>query len=117
MTLEEPWQFADTQEPVRSTWLELEHARQLLGPGPEQLEQLAWQVWHEEEVWSKYCDRLQVERHLPLERTGRSGGQREHSLNEGPVQLAQSGWHVTQDPDALNVLAGQVLTQFPLEAN
>lgn len=40
MTVEEPLpQFAATQEPLRRTWDELEHARQLLGPAPEQLEQ------------------------------------------------------------------------------
>lgn len=33
-------QFAATQAPPRNTWLELEQARQLLGPDPEQLEQL-----------------------------------------------------------------------------
>lgn len=40
MTLEESPQFAETHVPPLSSWLELEHARQLLGPGPEQLEQL-----------------------------------------------------------------------------
>jgi len=33
-------QLAATQDPPRRTELELEHARQLLGPAPEQLEQL-----------------------------------------------------------------------------
>ena len=35
-----PLQLAGTQDPPRRTELELEHARQLLGPAPEQLEQL-----------------------------------------------------------------------------
>jgi hypothetical protein len=35
-----PPQLAATQDPARRTEVELEHARQLLGPDPEQLEQL-----------------------------------------------------------------------------
>jgi len=35
-----PLQLAATQDPPRRTEVELEHARQLLGPEPEQLEQL-----------------------------------------------------------------------------
>ena len=55
MTLEVPLQLAETQVPPRRTWLELEHARQLLGPAPEQLEQLASHDWHVEDVLSKNC--------------------------------------------------------------
>ena len=40
MTLLELLQPADTQVPPRRIWLELEHARQLFAPDPEQLEQL-----------------------------------------------------------------------------
>jgi hypothetical protein len=54
ITLEVPLQFAETQDPARKTWVELEHAKQLPAPGPEQLEQLESQVWHDEEVLSKY---------------------------------------------------------------
>jgi hypothetical protein len=39
-TLVEPSQLAETHWPWRSTLVELEHARQLLDPGPEQLEQV-----------------------------------------------------------------------------
>lgn len=39
-TLLELLQSAETQVPPRRIWLELEHARQLFGPEPEQLEQL-----------------------------------------------------------------------------
>ena len=53
-TLELDWQFAATQAPLRRTCVALEHARQLLDPGPEQLEQLESHVWQEEEVLSKY---------------------------------------------------------------
>ena len=53
-TLEPDWQFAATHAPLRRTCVALEHARQLLDPGPEQLEQLESHVWHEEEVVSKY---------------------------------------------------------------
>lgn len=54
ITLEDPPpQFAETHDPARSTWLELEHAKQLLGPGPEQLEQLESHVWQEDDVLSK----------------------------------------------------------------
>ncbi|KAG6888917.1 hypothetical protein C0992_007104 [Termitomyces sp. T32_za158] len=114
-TLDVPPQFAVIHDPERNTWLELEQARQLLDPGPEQLEQLESQGWHEEEVASKYCDLLHVGRHLPLESAGRSEEHREHWSNDGPVQLAQSGWHVTQDPEELKVFIGQVVTHFPSE--
>lgn len=53
MTLDDPLQLAETQLPARRTWVELEHAKQLLGPDPEQLEQLESQVWHEDDVLSK----------------------------------------------------------------
>jgi len=53
-TFDGPAQLAATHEPARNTWLELEHAWQLLGPGPEQLEQLESHDWHEELVKSKY---------------------------------------------------------------
>ena len=39
-TEEELLQDTGVHVPPRRTWLELEHARQLLGPDPEQLEQL-----------------------------------------------------------------------------
>lgn len=118
MTVEEPLpQFAATQEPLRRTCEELEHARQLLGPAPEQLEQEESHVWHVEDVLSKYWDLLQVGRHRPFVRTGRSGGQLLHWLNEAPEQLAQSGWHVRHDPDELNVLEGHVETHLPSEAS
>ena len=54
MTFDDPAQLAATHDPARSTWLELEHARQLLGPDPEQLEQLESHDWQEELVVSKY---------------------------------------------------------------
>lgn len=78
MTSEVPWQFAATQEPPRRTWLELAHARQLLGPAPVQLEQLESQAWQEEEVESKYWDLLHVGRQRPFSSTGRSGEQLVH---------------------------------------
>jgi len=71
--------------------LELEHARQLLEPGPEQLEQLESQAWQLEEVVSKYCDWLHVCKHRPFVRTGRLDEQLEHWLKELPEQEAQSG--------------------------
>lgn len=40
MMLVEEVHVLDTQLPPRKTWLELEHAKQLFGPDPEQLEQL-----------------------------------------------------------------------------
>jgi len=42
-TFEELLQLAATQLPPRKTWLELEQARQLFGPDPEQLEQVSSQ--------------------------------------------------------------------------
>jgi hypothetical protein len=53
-TLELDWQFAATHVPLRRTSVELEHARQLFDPGPEQLEQPESHALHEEEVVSKY---------------------------------------------------------------
>ena len=37
-------------------------------------------------------------------------------MKEGPEQLAQSGWHLTQEPEDENVLDGQVDTHCPEEA-
>ena len=34
-----------------------------------------------------------------------------------PEQLAQSGWHVRQDPEEENVLEGQLETHFPAAAS
>lgn len=70
-----------------------------------------------EEVLSKYCDRLQVGRQRPLLRTGRSGGQLEHWLKDGPEQLAQSGWQVRQEPEELKAFEGHVETHFPSDAS
>jgi len=53
MTVVFCWQVAATQVPPRKTWLVLEHARQLLGPWPEQDEQLESQVWQDDDVGSK----------------------------------------------------------------
>ena len=39
-TDDEPVHVVEVHVPPRNTWLELEQARQLLGPAPEQLEQL-----------------------------------------------------------------------------
>ena len=91
MTLEVPLQLAETHVPPRRTWLELEQARQLLGPAPEQLEQLASHDWHVDEVLSKNCPLLHVGRQRPLVNTGRSAGQLEHWLNALPLHVAQSG--------------------------
>lgn len=117
MTLDDPLQFADTHDPPRSTCVALAQARQLDEPGPEQLEQLESQGWHEDEVLSKNWDFEHVGRHLPFVRTGRSGGQVEHWLKDCPEQDAQSGWHLRQEPPELNVLEGQVETHWPEEAN
>lgn len=116
MTFESPLQFAAMQEPPRRTWVELEQARQLLAPGPKQLEQLESHVWHEEEVWSKYCDFAQVGRHRPFVNTGRSELHVVHWLKEDPEQLPQSGWHLVHEPEDENVLDGQVETHCPEEA-
>jgi len=91
MTLLDPLQLAATQDPPRRTWVELEHARQLLGPGPAHEEQLESHVLHDDDVLSKYCDLLHVDRQRPLVRTGRDDEQVEHWLKEGPEQEAQSG--------------------------
>lgn len=116
-TLVELLQAAAVQEPPRKTWLALEHARQLLGPDPEQLEQLASQAWHAPEVASKNCALLHVGRHRPLLSTGRLEGQLAHCVNEGPLHVAQSGWQATHAPDAENVLDGHVLTHLPFRAS
>lgn len=116
-TPEELLQLAATQLPPRKTWLELEQARQLLGPDPEQLEQLVSQDWHVEDVLSKNCALLQVGRHRPLVKTGRLDGQLEHWLNEDPEQVAQSGWQVVQIPDELKALDGHEDTHLPPDAS
>lgn len=90
-TLVDPVQFAETHDPARRTSLLLEHAKQLVEPEPEQLEQLGSQLSHVELVRSKNLDRPQVGRQRLDERTGRSGGHAEHALKEDPEQLAQSG--------------------------
>lgn len=110
-------QFAETQVPPRKTWLELEQARQLLGPAPEQLEQLESQDWHADDVVSKNSDLLHVGKQRPFVRTGRLDEQLEHWLKEPPVQVAQSGWQGRHEPDELNVLDGQDETQEPFEAS
>lgn len=71
-------QLAATQLPPRRTEVELEHARQLLGPEPEQLEQLLSHDWQLPLVVSKNCVLEHVGRQRPLESTGRLGGQLEH---------------------------------------
>jgi hypothetical protein len=90
-TLEEFVHVAETQLPLRKTSFGLEHARQELGPLPEQLEQLGSQDWQVDEVTSKYCDWLQVGKQRPLVKTGRFELQVEHWLKDGPEQLLQSG--------------------------
>ena len=117
ITSEDPLQFADTQDPARNTWVELEHAKQWLGPEAEQLEQLESQAWHDEVVWSKNWDLLHVGRQRPDMRTGRLGGHVEHWLKDGPEQLAQSGWHLLQAPEEVKVPVGQVETHWPEEAS
>jgi len=107
MTLEALLQFAETHVPARRTCVELAQARQRLAPGPEQLEQLESQAWQEDEVVSKYCDLVHVGKQRPLVRTGRAELQVEHWLKDGPEQVAQSGWHLTQEPLELNEFEGQ----------
>lgn len=116
MTLALPLQLAETQVPPRRTWLELEQARQLLGPAPVQLEQLESQDWHVDDALSKNCVLLQVGKQRPLVRTGRSAEQLEHWLKELPEHVAQSGWHVTHWPEEVKVFEGQDDTHFPLAA-
>ena len=70
-TLDPLLQLAATQVPPRRTWLELEQARQLFGPEPEQLAQLPSHDWHVDEVVSKYWFWLQVARQRPFVGTGR----------------------------------------------
>lgn len=117
MVLEAPLQFAEEQVPPRRTWLELEHARQLLGPEPEQLEQVESQDLHVDDVLSKYCPLLQVGRQRPFVSTGRSEGQLEHWLNELPEHDAQSGWQAIHWPEELNVLEGHDDTHEPFDAS
>jgi hypothetical protein len=116
-TLVELLQVAAVHAPPRNTWFALVHARQLLGPDPEQLEQLASQGWHVLEVVSKNSTLLHVGRHRPLVSTGRLDGQLAHWVKDGPLHVAQSGWHARHAPDAENVLEGHVLTHFPFNAS
>lgn len=78
ITLEVDEQLAATHVPAARTCVELEHARQLLGPKPEQLEQLESQDWHFDDVESKNCDWPQVGKHRPFVRTGLFEGQLVH---------------------------------------
>ena len=73
-----PLQLAGTQDPPRRTELELEHARQLLGPAPEQLEQVLSHDWQLPLEESKNCVLEHVGRQRPLESTGRLDEQLEH---------------------------------------
>lgn len=91
ITLVDPVQFADTHDPASRTRLELEHAKQLVEPEPEQLEQLESQSSHVELVRSKNSDWPQVGRQRPDEKTGRVEGHAEHWSKDSPVQLWQSG--------------------------
>ena len=91
ITLVDTVQFADTHDPARRTRLELEHAKQLVEPEPEQLEQLGSQFLQLELVRSKNSDWPQVGRQRPDERTGRVEGHAEHCSKDPPVQLRQSG--------------------------
>jgi hypothetical protein len=116
-TLDELAQVAATQLPLRKTWLVLEQAKQFPGPEAEQLEQLASQGWHVDDVLSKNWVWLQVGRQRPLVNTGRFVLQDKHWLNEAPEQLPQSGWQERQALEELNVLTGQEETHFPLEAS
>ena len=77
-TLEDDEQLAATHDPAARTCVELEHARQLLGPEPEQLEQLESQDWQVDDVESKNCDWPQVGKHRPFVRTGLFEGQLVH---------------------------------------
>jgi hypothetical protein len=97
--------------------VELEHARQLLGPAAEQLEQLASHAWHAPEVVSKNWFLLHVGRQRPPVDTGRFAGQAVHWLKASPEQLAQSGWQVRHWPADENVPEGQVEIHLPLEAS
>lgn len=117
--VEVPLQLAATHEPARNTCEALEHARQLPGPEPEQLEQLASQDWQVEDVLSKNCVLLHVGKHLPFVRTGRLEEQLEHWEKEGPEQVAQSGWQVVHTPEfeVVKELDGQEETHFPREAS
>lgn len=112
-----PWQFAAWHDPLRRTWVELEHERQLLEPCPVQLAQLESHGWQVDETVSKYCDLLHVGKHRPLVRTGLLEGQLVHWLKEPPVQLAQSGWQVKQAPEEEKVFDGQLWTHLPPDAN
>lgn len=112
-TLEFCWHAAATHVPARRTWAALAQARHWLGPAPEQLEQLASQVMHDDDVASKNCVLLHVGRQRPLVRTGREGGQDEHWLKEAPEQEAQSAWQLRQEPVAEKVFPGQVATHLP----
>ena len=76
--MEDDEQLAATHVPAARTCVELEHARQLLGPEPEQLEQVESQDWQVIDVESKNCDWLHVGKHRPCVRTGVFGGQLVH---------------------------------------
>ena len=118
ITLVDPVHSAGTQDPARRTWPELEHAKQLLEPEPEQLEQLESQSWHVEVDRSKYSDWPQFGRHRrPDDKIGRDGGHVSHWSKDTPVQLWQSGWHLRQVPEALKDPGGQTETHWPEEAS
>ncbi len=90
-TSDVPLQLAETQEPLRRTCDELEHARHFEGPEPEQLEQLESQDWQELLVLSKYWVLPHVGKQRPSRRTGLFDGHEEHWLKEVPEHVAQSG--------------------------
>lgn len=117
ITFVELAQLACTHAPLRRTEVELAHARQLLGPAPEQLEQVVSQAWHELEPVSKNWVFVHVGRQRPLVRTGSPGEHVEHWLNDGPEQVAQSGWQLTHWPPEVKVLEGQLETHLPDAAN
>jgi hypothetical protein len=50
-------------------------------------------------------------------RTGLAAGQLEHWLKDGPEQLAQSGWQVTQVPVELKLFEGHDVTHCPFDAS
>ena len=64
--------------PPFNTPVELEHARQPFGPGPEQLLHEESQDLQDEEVGSKYSDWEQVGKQRPDVNTGLDDGQVEH---------------------------------------
>lgn len=87
-----------THDPERRTRsFAFEQDIQLDEPGPEQLPQELSQVLHAFALASQYSFFAHVDMHRPLLRTGRSGGQDVHWLNEDPEQVAQSGWQERQE--------------------